>query len=406
LSHSSIRQFVGPVTAADPARLASRFQSTLLVSIIQGLVIACIGIFGSCFVAKVWEIPAELKPLFVQLFSAQSVLIGLSFPFRPFCSILLAAQKFAQNYVMHSLFIVISIFLGWFGFQEGWGIWGLFWGNVLVGVGQFFFAVFGVARMNFLAPLFSRWQIQRADFGLITRDSLSFASGPLFGTLTGLLQSTVLSRLFGLEGVALWNVGAKVTMILTQVLSKLFESSFSGLSELIETGRRDLMLSRFGQLLGWALTICGGLALLIQLLNGPFITIWTGGKVIWPAWGNWWVGLMLFVAIGHLALAEAMKILVLWRGIRTTPAFDFLCFASGMGIACVTSSFSAFVGAAVLGPYLIGILINAQVFRKFTGQGIWTLVPERFRMAAATLAFVYLLLGLSLLFSRFLPINF
>jgi len=394
LSHSSIRQFVGPVAAGQPSKLAPRFQSTLAIAVVQGLAIALVGCGGSGLVAQVWGIPPTLRGEFVLLFSAQSILVGLTFPLRPFSSILLAAQRFAPNYIWNAIFVAAAIFLGWLGFLVGWGIWGLFAGNVLVGFGQFFFAIRGVAKMNFLPGLFAGWQIRRKDFGIIARESLSFASAPLFATATGLLQSSVLSRLFGLEGVALWNVGAKAAVILSQILSKLFESSFSGFSELVETGRRDLMLVRFGQVVGWALAASGGLAFLLLFFNDPFISIWTSGKVSWPGWGTWWVGLMLLLTISHLAFSESMKMLVLWSAIRTTPALDFCFFSCSMGIAFFVGGFSVFVAAAVLGPFVVGICANTLAFQRGTGRSLWSLIPKRFQVVVLSLFMGYSMMGL------------
>jgi len=393
LSHSSIRQFVGPVAAAEPIKLAPRFQTTLAISVLQGLAIALAGWGGSSLVAQIWDIPPSLRTEFITLFSAQSILVGVTFPLRPFNSILLAAQRFALNYIWNSIFLIAAIFLGWFGFLNGWGIWGLFAGNVLVGCGQLFFAVWGVAKMKFLSGLFAGWRIRGSDFSTIARESLSFASAPLFATATGLVQSSVLSRLFGLEGVALWNVGAKAAMILSQVLSKLFESSFSGLSELVETGRRDLMLLRFGQVVGWALAASGGLAFLLLFFNGPFISIWTSGKVLWPEWGTWWVGLMLLLTISHLALSEAMKMLVLWPAIRITPALDFCFFCCLIGVAAFIGKFSVFVGAVAMGPFLIGICANTLAFQRGTGRSLWGLIPTKLQAAVLLLAMVYLIIG-------------
>lgn len=398
LSSSSIRQFVGPVASSEPSRLAPRFQSTLAISVFQGLIIAAIGILGAGPIVNLWSIPSELKCEFVLLFSAQATLVGITFPLRPFSSILLAAQRFGPNYILNAVLVFLALLLGWLGFLGGIGIWGLFIGNVIVGLGQFFFAIFGVYRMNFLPALFCGWQVKGADLRIIARESLSFASGPLFATATGLLQSSVLSRLFGLEGVALWNVGAKMAMVLSQILSKLFESSFAGLSELVDDGRRDTMVFRFGQLAGGALTASGLLACLLFVVNGPFISVWTSEKILWPQWGTWWVGLLLLLATCHQAFSEAMKMLVVWAAIRKTPVLDFCFFCLAMALAYFFDTFPAFVAAAVLGPYLVGICVNGLKFRAVVGGSFGLRIPQPLRITFTWILFLYLLAGLWLLF--------
>ncbi|NCY23057.1 hypothetical protein EBX31_14045, partial [bacterium] len=207
LSALSIRQFVGPASERDFLRLAPRFQATLLLSTLQGLCICVFGFSGSWW-ASLFKISGNLEPLFVQLFLAQCLLVGISFPFRPFSSILLAAQRFEANYLVSSASFGVAILLTWGGFQMGWGLWSVLLGNLFQIVASSLTSVRGVQSLGGLSPLLSRTAgIKNLIPGLL-KESLGFASSPIFSTIAGLLQSTVLSRLFGLEGVALWNVGA------------------------------------------------------------------------------------------------------------------------------------------------------------------------------------------------------
>jgi len=136
------------------------------------------------------------------------------------------------------------------------------------------------------------------------------------------------------------------------------------------------------------------LAFLLLFFNGPFISIWTSGKVLWPEWGTWWVGLMLLLTISHLALSEAMKMLVLWSAIRITPALDFCFFCCAIGVAAFIGKFSVFVGAIVMGPFLVGICANTLAFQRGTGRSLWGLIPRKLQAAVLLLAMVYLTIGL------------
>lgn len=214
-------------------------------------------------------------------------------------------------------------------------------------------SIHGVCRLGFLPGLL---RAPAALGGLTQRivfESLSFAIGPLAAMAAGILQSVFLSRVFGLETVAVWNVGVKAATVLTQILSKFFESSFSGLSELLEAGRRDQMFNRFGQLLGWSLVLSAALSLILLFTNDPFIQFWTGGKIHWPAYGTFAVCLMLVVGTFHRALSEVTKVLVLWNPIRFSPLFDLGTMVLCLMAAYAANAFPAFLFAAAVGPFLV-----------------------------------------------------
>lgn len=359
LSALSIRQFVGPVSERDFRRLAPRFQATLLLSTLQGLFICLFGFSGSWW-ASLFKISGALEPLFAQLFLAQCLLVGIGFPVRPFSSILLAAQRFEANYLVSSASFGVAILLTWGGFQMEWGLWSVLLGNLFQTVASSLTSLWGVRSLGGLSTLLSRTTGVRGLIPGLLKESAGFASNPIFSTLAGLLQSTVLSRLFGLEGVALWNVGAKIATVLSQVLSKFFESSFGGLSELVEKSQPAQMRQRFFSVFGAAMIFAMLLASLIIFLNEPFISWWTKGSLVWPTEATWGVALWLVTTTLSKGVAEQTRILLLWPQIRWGPLLDLLGLGALLSLLFLEPKLSIFAILLALAPLLGSFLWNCR----------------------------------------------
>jgi len=359
LSSLSIRQFVGMACEGDFQRLAPRFQATLALSTAQGLLICLTGLSGPWF-AELFKISENMGPLFCQLFLAQCLVVGLSFPVRPFSSLLLAVQRFEANYLVSSASFLVALFLTWWGFKMGWGLWSVFIGNCFQWLASGLTSILKVKRMGGLKLLFR----PDADaFRLIPglcKESLAFASSSFFPTVAGFLQSAILSRFFGLEGVALWNVGAKIATVLSQILSKLFESSFGGLSELAEKGLGSQMRIRFLTL--WASTsgISVFLAICLIWANGPFVDWWTGGALAWPIEATWGVALWLVTTTITKGIAEQTKVLLLWRQIRWGPLLDFLALAAFVSTVFLSPRLKIYAFALALAPLSGSFIWNAR----------------------------------------------
>lgn len=359
LSSLSIRQFVGMACEGDFQRLAPRFQATLALSTAQGLLICLTGLSGPWF-AELFKISENMGPLFCQLFLAQCLVVGLSFPVRPFSSLLLAVQRFEANYLVSSASFLVALFLTWWGFKMGWGLWSVFIGNCFQWLASGFTSVLRVKQMGGLNLLF---RPNTDAFRLIPglwKESLGFASSSFFPTVAGFLQSTVLSRFFGLEGVALWNVGAKMATVLSQILSKFFESSFAGLSELVEKSQSFQMRQRFFTVLLAAVTFAILLASLIILVNGAFINWWTKGGLAWPTEATLGVSLWLVANTISKGVAELTKILLLWPQIRWGPLLDLLGLAAVLLLLFLAPSISVYSFLLAVAPILGSFFWNCH----------------------------------------------
>jgi O-antigen/teichoic acid export membrane protein len=376
LSSACIRQFVGPLVRRDVPALAAKFQNALFLATLQGALIGVAG-FGGFLLIPLLGIPSDQSHAFATLFTAQCLLVAWDFPFRPLNSLLLAQQRFEFNYLSTGGAMVLSLGLAWFGLAHGWGLWSLIAAGAFQGLVKSISTLFSLARLGELRPLFSGIHCSGHGARQLLQEGSSFFSGTLFGTLTGMAQSTLLSRWFGLEGVAVWGVGSKAANLLFQLLSKFYESSFAGLSELYESGRRDLLLQRLAQLFAAVMgTACFAGAGVI-LLNGLFILLWTDSRLGWPVSCDVAVALWLVALCASRGLVEQTKILLLWRWIRLGPLTEFLAFLVLGTLLARFFSLPGFVFGFALSPLVLAGFLLWFGLRPMYSAARLTIVPPQ-----------------------------
>jgi hypothetical protein len=204
-------------------------------------------------------------------------------------------------------------------------------------------------------------------------------------------QATLLSRWFGLDGVAAWNVGSKAANLVSQLLSKLYESSFAGLSELFESGRTDLLLRRLGQLFGWVVGISLFAAVGVCLFNGAFIQVWTNARISWPPLSDAAVALWLVGLTASRGLAEQTKILLIWRWIRLGPALEFVLWLGLVPWLTHQLALPGFVlGSALVPLGAASVVYLCGLRKKYSAAGT-SLVARETRGFAGAGGFLFII---------------
>ena len=355
----SIRQFISPLTLGDLSQLTLRFQATIAISIIQGLVIFFFG-FTSLWFVDLFKVPEIFQVDFCRLFLAQCLLVSIGFPLRPFNSLLLAKQAYASSYIVSAASMLASLGLIWAGFNMGWSLWSIFFGNCFQLICNSAFTFYRVSRIPGFSILLSKNYLWIQQVPRVFRESTAFASGSVFVALGGFFQSTMVSRLFDLEGVAVWNVGAKITTLFSQLISKFFESSFAPLSELEEQQKRKLMINRFLQLFFFTFAFAFGCAVFVLIFNEPFITWWTKGQILWPNAATYAMAFWLIAFTINRAFSLLPGVLLHWSSIRLSPLFDFISLVATLFIASSVHNLTMFAWCWAITPLLGGLIVNLR----------------------------------------------
>ena len=272
-------------------------QVGALVGLAQGVMVIVAGIGLSTLAGSLLRVPTELRQEFFWLMIGQSVLLGLGFAARIFGQLLTAHQRLDISNHGTSAFFILSLGVMWACFVGGMGIYGFLAAQTLMTTGSIAVSILGCLRLGFL-PRGQEWgRVTMARF----RELFGFG-GDIFifslgSQLINASQSILLTRLMGLETAAVWNVGARVYQMLTQITFRFFDYSAPTLAEMMVRGERERLAERFKQIVIFSLGVAVAAGGVFALCNSAFIAVWTHGRIVWPPINDLLLAVWLVVCV-------------------------------------------------------------------------------------------------------------
>jgi O-antigen/teichoic acid export membrane protein len=257
-------------------------QTGALVGLAQGALIVITGVALSLLGGSLLAIPEELREKFAWLMIVQSILLGTIFATRIFSQLLIVHQRQdVTNYGSG-----VSFFLGlgamWLGFRGGWGIYSYLGGTAIMVLVVFAVNLAGCFRLG-LFPKGKEWgRSSRSRFG----EMFVFGQGMFLIAIGSQMINTsqviLLTRIMDLEAAATWTVCTRAFTMITMVIWRILDFSAPGLGEMVVRQERERFQGRMRDLalLMAGLSVVGGA--IFALTNGPFVHIWTAGKISWP----------------------------------------------------------------------------------------------------------------------------
>ena len=274
----------------------SLIKTGWLVSVVQGAIIFLTGLVFAHTFALALDIPAALQPEFIQLVNWQCGVMALGFATRILNLILGAHQRMDWvNYVgVGSL--LLNFITQWFLFHLGFGVLSLVGGG-LAGL------VLTLAAQGLACQMLKLWPSPQG-WGRVSwlhfkelfnygRDVFLVAVGT---QLIMTSQIIVITRLLGLEAAAVWAIGLRVFNLLTQIVWRVFDMSGNALAEMLARHELARLRDRYRSLAILSFSFAGWAAVSFAVCNSLFVTIWTHGKVQWPAGNDWLLALWMFIS--------------------------------------------------------------------------------------------------------------
>ncbi|PAW67973.1 MAG: hypothetical protein B9S30_06515 [Verrucomicrobiia bacterium Tous-C5FEB] len=297
---------------------------------IQGVLVAVMGLALAFLAPPLLDLPARLHHPFAILMAAQAVLSGLRLSLGALGSPLWCHQRLDLSNLSSSLSLVGSFAVLWIGFHLGWHVYSLTVSSV---VGTFLssFSIYLFCRRLGLYP--PHEHRGRYDPRLF-RELFHFGGGLFLMNLGAQLASAsqviIVSRLLGIEAAAVWSVATKIFNLAQQFVSRILDSSVASLSEMIVRREAINLKKRFKELLSISAVMAVAASACIALMNGPFVEIWTSGKVTWAPWNNYVLACVLFTTSITSFLTTLPAISKQIRG------WKFICLADGFALVSLS----------------------------------------------------------------------
>lgn len=281
-----------------------------LVGMVQGAFIIGAGMLLSLLAGSLVGVPEQLRREFVWLMTGQAILVGIGFSTRIFGNLLMAHQRLDISNYGNATFFLLNLVVMWGGFACGFGIYSFLAGVLVMTLGNIIVNASGCLRLRLLPNRHEWGTVNRARF----RELFAFGSDIFIYSLgTQLInasQTILLTRLFGLETAAVWNVCTRTYTVLTQVIFRLFDYSVPALAEMMVRGERELLAQRFKQIVTLSLNLSVATGAVFALCNGAFVHLWTHGRIGWAPVNDMLLALWLVVCVTmhlHTGLAGQTK---------------------------------------------------------------------------------------------------
>jgi O-antigen/teichoic acid export membrane protein len=318
------------------------------VFMIQGVAIVALGLALAWFAPSMMNLPEHLHRPFILLMSAQALLNGVKLSVGSLASPLWSHQRLDISNLAGSSSMIVTFAVLWIGFHLGWHIYSL---TIATAAGFCVSTVMiwmSCRRLGLYAPKAYRGRFDPVLFKQLFHFGSDLFLLNLGAQLLSASQVIVVSRLLGIESAAIWSIATKIFSMAQQFVSKILESSAGGLAEIMVRKESATLMKRFHDVVAISAVMAVAASAGIALMNGPFIEIWTAGKVTWAPWNNFFLACVLFstaVTRCHTGLGGISKQI---RGMKYVNLVE--------GVA-----FVVFSVASVKSFGLTGILISALV---------------------------------------------
>jgi O-antigen/teichoic acid export membrane protein len=227
--------------------------------------------------------------------AAQAVLSGIRLSLTTLGSPLWCHQRLDLSNLATGVSLIVAFFVLWFGFYMGWHVYSLLISAAIGSVVNLTFCYLSCNQLGLYPPHQYRGRFDPAIF----RKLFHFGSGLFLMNLGAQLASAsqiiIISRILSIEAAATWAICTKVFTMAQQFVTRIFDASAGGLSEMFVRNEFSRLKKRFRDLVAISAIMASVVGAGIALMNGSFVELWTSGKVTWSPWNNYLLACVLFV---------------------------------------------------------------------------------------------------------------
>jgi O-antigen/teichoic acid export membrane protein len=374
LSSAASRILIDYKDHEKPEEYGGLIQTSVWVGLCQAALIFLVGTLLAFVLGPLLRIPAKLDREFFWLVIGQCGVTAAMFATRIVALILTANQRFDVTNYSGALALPVNCGVMWWGFAHGAGVFSMLWGQAA--------GFIAAVAMNWMAcyklNLFPRkgqwgrpsWEKFRELFAF-GRDVFLFMIGNQFVNFS---QTLLLTRLIGLKEALTWGICTRAYAILVQVIGRFFDFSTSALAEMMVRGEREQLLRRFRDIEVLSVNLAVAAGVLFAVGNGPFVEVWTAGRIRWSPWNDLLLAVWLVICIivrVHTGLVGQSKAFRFMR---------YLYFIEGLAFIGLTVLLHQFGGITMM--LMISILCSLCFTLRY---GLWR-TREYFHLSWGDLA--------------------
>lgn len=326
----------------------SLIKTGALVTVTQGVMVVLVGFFIAPLLADLLKIRPALHGDFVALLRWQVTGLGFTFATRIFGHVLTAHQRMdIPNYGQMGG-LALNFAVQWWGFHVGQGVYSLAWGyicNTVFNAGMLLLAccILPVlpAKGAWGQP---SWRYFKELFGY-GKDLFLVALGT---QLIMASQTMIITRRFGTDATAMWDVGTTAFNFVFQLVSRIVVFTMPAFSEMIVRNEHSKLRERFKDTVVLSTSFAGFCAVAFALSNSTFVHILSHGKITWSSHNDVLLGvwLILLAVVGcHNNLVLATKDVRMMRFVYFIEGSVFLVLA---WFASKWGGLPALIGSSVI----------------------------------------------------------
>ncbi len=330
----------------DGGKYGSVLKTGQFIFLLQGLALGSAGIILGGTLAWLLELDASMQETFKVLLAGQCLLMAagcwgkiVSAPF--WCH-----QRYDVVNNSSSLSFLVNYAVLWFCYRAGFGLKSFLIANAVAVA----FALIWHALAGWALGLFPRrgaWgKIDRTIFWELFhfgRDVFLMAIG---SQLLSASQIIIITRTLGLEAAAVWSICTKAFTLAQQMVTKLFEFSAGGFTEMIVRGEADRLRHRFPEVVALTAGVSVVVGIVGAAANQSFVAVWTNGRFSWALAND---ALMALFAMIYAVVRCHTGLVGLTKDLRALRYVYFLEGASFFALAWWWATYFQFAGVIAAG---------------------------------------------------------
>jgi O-antigen/teichoic acid export membrane protein len=358
----------------DGGEYGSHLLTGGLVYAFQGGLIAIVGIGFSWFAPALFAIPTHLANDFRALLMLLAGMTGLSVAMRSVGAPLWAFQRNDVVNNCATLGTIAALFLLWFGFRSGWGVFGFAIAQLPSLLGSPI-VHFWVCKRNGYYPAGGRWgKPSLAIFERIFhygRDNLLVTLG---SQLVNASQIMIISRWVGLDAAAAFAVATKVYNMAMLLVVNPVAAAAPGLTELHVRGEAKRFVQRYWELIALTLAASTLVATGLAIGNRSFVSLWTHGSIQWPWAGDLVLALLLVLRNLNGNFVGLFGLIKDWRPVR------FIYFSEGLVL--IPSAIGLAKPYGIIGVLVASLIAHLLVTTLFSAWAAVRVIGSPIRIGA------------------------